>query len=269
MRRNSLRRLATTAIAIAASFSFLSPTSAAPAPQPLTVLAAASLHDALDAAIKKWNASSQVPVRVSYAGSSLLAKEIEQGAPADVFISADLKWMDVLQKDGLIDPATRRNLLGNSLVLIAGAEWSKGKVTLSKDTDLKALLGGGHLAMALVDSVPAGIYGKQALTSLGLWNSVKGQVAQAQNVRVALAYVARGEAPLGIVYSTDAAIEPKVKVVGSFPAKTHKPIVYPVAAVKGSHNPAAAKFARFLEGNTAQEVFADYGFVKPSVALGS
>jgi molybdate transport system substrate-binding protein len=268
MRRISLRRLMTAALCLAAIPAFLAPALAAPAPQ-LTVLAAASLHDALDATIKEWNKTSKVAVRVSYAGTPLLVKQIENGAPADVFISANLKWMDVVQKKGLIDNATRKNILGNSLVLIAGPEWSKGKVALSKKTDLKGLLAGGHLAMAMVDSVPAGIYGKTALTSLGLWDGVKGQIAQAENVRVALAYVARGEAPLGIVYSTDAAVEPKVKVVGTFPASSHKPIVYPVAVLKTAKGPAAAKFAKFLSGKTAQGLFAKYGFVKPSVALGS
>lgn len=267
MRRIPLRRLATALICLIAVFA--TPALAAPGPQPLTVLAAASLHDALDAAIKQWNSTSKVAVRVSYAGTPALAKQIEQDIPADVFISADLQWMDRMQKEGLIDAATRKNLLGNSLVLVAGPDWAKGKVVLNKNTDLKTLLGGGRLAMALVNSVPAGIYGKEALTALGLWDGVKGQVAEAQNVRVALAYVARGEAPLGIVYSTDAAVEPKVKIVGTFPASSHKPIIYPVAVLKSSHNPAAAKFVHFLEGAAAQQVFAHYGFVKPTVAKGS
>jgi molybdate transport system substrate-binding protein len=268
MCRISWRRLTAAALCLAAIPAFVAPASAASAP-PLTVLAAASLHDALDAAVKEWNKSSTVAVRVSYAGTPLLVKQIENGAPADVFISANLKWMDVVQHKGLIDDATRQNILGNSLVLIAGPEWSRGKVALNRHTDLKALLDGGHLAMALVYSVPAGIYGKTALTSLGLWEGVKDKVAQGQNVRVALAYVARGEAPLGIVYSTDAAVEPKVKVVGTFPASSHKPIVYPVAVLKSAKSPAAAEFAQFLAGRTAQRVFADYGFVTPAAALGS
>ena len=268
MRRFPLRRLTTAVLCLVAIPAFVVPASAASAP-PLTVLAAASLHDALDATIKEWNKSSKVAVRVSYAGTPLLVKQIENAAPADVFISANLKWMDVIPQKGLIDNATRKNILGNSLVLIAGPDWTKGKVSLTKSTDLKALLGGSRLAMALVDSVPAGIYGKTALTSLGLWDGVKGQVAQAENVRVALAYVARGEAALGIVYSTDAAVEPKVKVVGTFPAASHKPIVYPVAVLKTAKGAAAAKFAKFLAGKTAQGVFAKYGFVKPAVALGT
>jgi molybdate transport system substrate-binding protein len=270
MRRTSLRRLMTAVLCLAAFGVSAGRAPAAPAPQPLTVLAAASMHDALDAAIVQWNKTSNVAVRVSYAATSALARQIEQSAPADVFISADQQWMDKVQKEGLIDVGSRQNLVGNSLVMVAGPGWTKGKVTLNKDTDLDALVGkGGHLAMALVNSVPAGIYGKEALTSLGLWSKAEPSVVQAENVRVALAYVARGEAALGIVYSTDAVVEPKVKIVGTFPASSHKPIVYPLAVLKSSQNPAAAKFAKFLLGKAAWQVFDHYGFVKPSVALGS
>ncbi|HVV93033.1 MAG TPA: molybdate ABC transporter substrate-binding protein [Hyphomicrobiales bacterium] len=243
---------------------------AAAAPAPLTVLAAASLKDALNAAVKDWSKTSDVPVRVSYAGTPALAKQIEAGAPADVFISADLDWMDREAKKGLIVAATRQDLLGNSLVLAAGADSGIAPVTITKSTDFKALLGGGKLAMALVDSVPAGKYGKQALTALGQWDAVQPSVVQAENVRVALAYVARGEAKFGIVYSTDAAIEPKVKIVGTFPASSHPAIIYPIAVLKSStEQDAATRFVHFLEGPDAQKVFFHYGFVKPADARGS
>jgi molybdate transport system substrate-binding protein len=267
VRHISFLRLAA-AFLLLASLALALPAAAAPAP--LTVLAAASLHDALDAAVKQWNKSSDVPIRVSYAGTSALAKQIEAGAPADVFISADLDWMDREAKKNLIVADTRQDLLGNSLVLVAPADWSKGPVAISAKTDFKNLIGSGKLAMAMVDSVPAGKYGKQALTALGQWDKVQPSVVQAENVRVALAYVARGEAQFGIVYSTDAAIEPKVKVVGTFPASSHPAIIYPIAVLKTSANPkTATDFVHFLEGSDAQKVFMHYGFVKPSAARNS
>jgi molybdate transport system substrate-binding protein len=269
VRHFSVRRLAA-AISLFAATAVGAALPAAAAPAPLTVLAAASLKNALDAAVKDWNKVSPVAVRVSYAGTPALAKQIEAGAPADVFISADLDWMDREARKNLIVASTRHDLLANSLVLIAGAGSGVGKVAIGESTDFKALLGGGKLAMALVGSVPAGKYGKEALTALGQWQAVQPSVVQAENVRVALAYVARGDARFGIVYSTDAAIEPKVKIVGTFPPSSHPAIIYPIAVLESSaQKAAAAKFVQFLEGPDAQKMFAGYGFVTPAKARGS
>jgi len=216
---------------------------AAPA-RDLTVFAAASLKTALDAASARWQAETGNRVAISYAGSSQLARQIENGAPADLFLSANTQWMDVLQQGKLIDPATRRDLWGNALVLVA-ADPEAPRVTLDSHTDLVGLLKGGKLSMALVDSVPAGEYGKQALTSLGLWAGVAPSVAQSGNVRAALALVAHGDAPYGVVYATDARAEPRVHVVARFPEASHTPILYPGAVTVDAANPAEA--AGFLD----------------------
>ncbi|HXP03300.1 MAG TPA: molybdate ABC transporter substrate-binding protein [Stellaceae bacterium] len=221
--------------------------------------AAASLKNALDAIDAQYQADTGKHVTVSLAASSTLAKQIESGAPADIFISADLDWMDYLAQKNLIKPDTRKNLLGNELVLIAPKE-SAAPVTIAPGFDLAKALGGGKLAMADTSAVPAGKYGKAALLKLGVWDQVSGQIAQAENVRAALALVARGEAPLGIVYQTDAAVEPGVKIVATFPADTHPPIIYPIALLAGSTNLDAAAYLEYLEGAKARPLFERQGF---------
>jgi molybdate transport system substrate-binding protein len=225
----------------------------------ITVFAAASLKNALDDAAKLYQAKTGEKVVVSYAGSSALAKQIESGAPADIFFSADLDWMDYLQEKNLIDVASRHTLLGNTLVLIAPKD-STVSLTIDKNFPLLQALGSdGKLAMASVDSVPAGKYGKAALTSLGVWDQVAPRVAQAENVRAALAFVARKEAPLGIVYGTDAKSEPAVRVVGVFPADSHPKILYPVA-LTASAKPEARAFLEFLLSSEAAPAFEAQGF---------
>lgn len=226
----------------------------------ITVFAAASMKNAMDAVSEEWTKATGHRALVSFAGSSALARQIQQGAPADVFISANTDWMDRLQADGLIAPETRFDLLGNALVLIAhGADAPAVEITPA--FDLAALLGDAHLAMALVDAVPAGIYGKAALTRLGLWDGVADQVAQGDNVRAALAFVSTGEAPFGIVYATDAAADQRVSVIGTFPADSHPPIIYPAAGIKDSTNPLTESFLIFLRSPQAQAAFQAQGFV--------
>ncbi|WP_425292899.1 molybdate ABC transporter substrate-binding protein [Kaistia soli] len=226
----------------------------------VTVFAAASLKEALGAATATYKAKTGKPVAVSYAASSALAKQIEAGAPADIFFSADLDWMDELAKKGLIDPSTRTTLLGNTLVLVAPKD-SAATITIGKNSPLAAALGAdGKLAMGAVASVPAGKYGKASLTALGVWDAVAPHVAEADNVRGALAFVARGEAPFGIVYGTDAKAEPGVKVVGTFPEDSHPPIVYPIALVKASSNPDARAFLDWLVSPEARPAFEQAGF---------
>src|SRR6478672_12555252 len=191
----------------------------------VVVFAAASLKDALDEIARQWQRETGKKAVISYAASNTLIKQIEQGAPADMFISADLDWMDYGQQKGLIKPDTRSNLLGNRLVLIAPKD-SNISANIQPGFDLAALLKGGRLAMGNVDAVPAGKYGKASLEKLGVWDSVKDKIAQAETVRAALLFVSRGEAPLGIVYQTDAAADPTVKIVGTFPENTHPPIIY-------------------------------------------
>lgn len=227
----------------------------------VTVFAAASLKNALDAIDARWQRDSGKRAVVSYAASSTLAKQIENGAPADIFISADRQWMDYLQQRHLIQPQTRVDLLGNRLVLIAPKD-SAVQVTIAPGFPLAKLLGnGGHLAMADPASVPAGIYGKAALTKLGVWPSIKDRVAAAENVRAALELVARGEAPLGIVYQTDAAVEPAaVKIVATFPPGSVPPIIYPMALTRNAR-PDAASYADYLRGPTARSLFEAQGFI--------
>ena len=224
----------------------------------ITVFAAASLKDALDEVVKAYRATSTDRIVVSYAASSALAKQIEAGAPADVFISADLEWMDYLEKRHLIKPTTRRNLLRNRLVLIAPAG-SKVSVDIAPGFPLARLLGKGRLAMANPDAVPAGIYGKAALESLGVWKDVQSKLAAAENVRAALVLVSRGETPLGIVYRTDAVVDPRVRVVGAFPENTHPPIIYPIAETVTA-KPAATVFVSWLNKQEAREIFKKFGF---------
>jgi molybdate transport system substrate-binding protein len=225
----------------------------------VVVFAAASLKNALDDVAATWKAQSGKAAKISYAASSALAKQIESGAPADVFISADLDWMEELAKNNLIKPNTRSNLLGNRLVLVAPAS-SAGSIVLKPGVDLAPALKGGKLAMADPASAPAGKYGRAALENLGLWDSVAGSVASAQNVRAALVLVSRGEAPLGIVYQTDAAADEGVKVVAAFPEGTHPPILYPVAVAAASKNPDAAAFVTYLRSTSAKAAFEKQGF---------
>jgi len=227
--------------------------------QDVVVFAAASLTNALDEAARRFSEQGGAHAKISYAASSALAKQIESGAPADIFISADLEWMNYLDERHLIQPATRRNLLGNQLVLIAPAD-ADLKVEIKPGLDLAALLGGGHLAMADTESVPAGKYGKAALEKLGIWSSVRGAVAPAENVRAALLLVSRRETPLGIVYATDAKADPRVKIVGVFPEDTHPPIVYPAALTASSKNPSAARLLDFLGSLAAKPIFEKEGF---------
>lgn len=230
--------------------------------QEVRVSAAASMSNVIDELGKAWKESGGTIV-ASYGASSTLARQIESGAPADVFISADEQWMDYVAKKDLIDPSSRRLIAANSLVLIAPLD-SKVTIKLGPGTDLAGALGGGRLALAEPNSVPAGKYAKAALTKLGIWSSVEAKVASAENVRGALALVARGEAPLGAVYSTDAAAEPKVKIVATFPADSHPAIVYPAAVTaKGKDNAKAKAFLDFLSSDKAQAIFAKYGFAPP------
>lgn len=223
------------------------------------IFAAASLKNALDNINAAWNEEAGKEATISYASSSALAKQIEEGAPADVFISADLDWMQYLAERDLIDPDTEVRLLGNRIVLIAAAD-SDADIAIEPGFDLAGLLGDERLAMGSVDAVPAGRYGKAALESLGVWDSVADKVAQAENVRAAMALVSLGEAPLGIVYQTDAAADPEVRIVGLFPEDTHPPIIYPVALTADTANPAAAEFLAFLRSEKAAELFEEQGF---------
>jgi len=226
----------------------------------LVIFAAASLKNALDDIAAAWTKETgKAAPKISYGASSALAKQMEQGAPADLFISADTDWMDYVEKKDLIKKDTRVNLLGNKIVLIAPKD-SKVALDIKPGFDLAKALAGGKLAMANVDSVPAGKYGKAALEKLGAWNGVKDSIAQAENVRAALLLVARGEAPLGIVYSTDAAAEPNVKIIGAFPADSHPPIIYPAAETKDSKSADAKPFLDYLKSSKARPAFEKLGF---------
>lgn len=225
----------------------------------VTVFAAASLKNALDAANAAWTKESAGETTVSYAASSALAKQIEAGAPADVFISADLAWMDYVAGKKLIEEDTRSNFLGNRIVLVAPKDAAK-RVEIKEGLDLAALVGDGKLAMGAVDSVPAGKYGKAALEKLGIWASVEGKVAGVESVRAALVLVSRGEAPYGIVYATDAAADPGVAVVGTFPEGSHPPIIYPIAVLSESENAGAGAYLDYLTSDKAAPFFTEQGF---------
>lgn len=225
----------------------------------ITVFAAASLKNALDDVDAAFSRKAGIGVVAAYDASSALMKQIEGGAPADVFISADLKWMDYGAQKYLIDDATRVDLLGNELVLIAPKDSKIGKVTIAPGFDLAGMAGDGRIATGDTAAVPAGIYAETALEKLGVWASVRPKLAMTANVRGALILVARGEAPLGIVYATDAAVEPGVKVVGVFPQNSHDPIIYPVAATAHA-KPDAASYLAFLRSAAAGSIFERYGF---------
>jgi molybdate transport system substrate-binding protein len=232
----------------------------------VTVFAAASLKESLDEQVKVFNASNKViNVRVSYAASNALARQIEAGAPAHLFISADEEWMDYLAQKKLIVMATRRDLVKNDLVLIAPSTSaaSAKPLTVAQGFALAATLAGGRLALANPDAVPAGKYAKAALTKLGVWSSVEAQLARAENVRAALAFVARTEAPLGIVYRTDALAEPRVTIVGTFPADSHPAIVYPAAIVTGQETAAARALLDALVSAEAKKIWRRFGFAVP------
>ena len=228
--------------------------------QPILVFAAASLKNALDEVAAEWTKANKTEVKISYAASSALAKQLENGAPADIFVSADLKWMDYVADKKLVKANTRQNLLGNTLVLIARKDGKFNEIKIAPNFDLAGMLGKDRLAVGQVDSVPAGVYAKAALEKLGIYKSVESKLAQAENVRVALAYVSRGETPLGIVYATDAASEPQVTVIGTFPESSHPAIVYPVAQIETSKNPKAAEFLKSLGSPPAQAIFKKHGF---------
>ena len=253
-------------LAILGLFTAIAGAQPAVAQESITVFAAASLKNALDDTDAAFTKATGVRVVASYAASSALAKQIESGAPADVFISADLKWMDYVADKKLIKPDTRVNLLGNRLVLIAPADSKLGSVKIEKGFDIAKLAGDGRIAVADVKAVPAGLYAKAALESLGAWAAAEPKLAQAENVRATLAFVARGETPIGIVYETDAKIEPKVKIVAMFPDGSYPPVTYPVAATAATTNGAVARYLNFLRGGVAKALFEKYGFsflIKP------
>jgi len=229
-------------------------------PAKVTVFAAASLRNALDNAAALWKRKTGGAAAIAYAASFPLARQIAAGAPADIYIGADVESMDYLAAKKLIVAKTRKNLLGNDLVLIAPKSARENSVALTPAA-IAATLAGGRMAMGDPVSVPAGIYGKAALKKLGLWKGAKNHLALADNVRSALLYVSRAETPLGIVYGTDAHAAPEVKIVARFPADSHPPIVYPIAMIAGSKNPAAKKFLAFLEGPEAARAFVAQGFV--------
>jgi molybdate transport system substrate-binding protein len=223
------------------------------------VFAAASLREALDAQARSFEAASGHRVAISYAASNALARQIEAGAPAELFISADLDWVDYVEQRSLVVPGSRANLLRNELVLIAPAKSAKA-LKIGPGFALAAAIGDGKLAMANPDAVPAGKYGKASLTALGVWDSVEPKVARAENVRAALALVARGEAPFGIVYRTDALAEKDVRIVDTFPAATHPAIVYPLVVLKAAKGQPARDFARFLAAPEARATWERFGF---------
>jgi molybdate transport system substrate-binding protein len=230
------------------------------AQEQITVFAAASLKNALDDANAAFTTATGTKVTASYAASSVLARQIEQSAPADIFISADLKWMDYLAERKLVRSDTRVNLLGNKLVLIAPVDSKISSVTIDQGFDIAKLAGDGRIAVADVKAVPAGLYAKAALENLGAWPAAEPKLAQAENVRATLAFVARGEAPIGIVYETDAKIESKVKTVGVFPESSYPPIIYPIASTANTTNPGAARYLDFLRSAAVKAIFEKYGF---------
>ena len=247
--------------ALAASFAM--PVSRGVAAEPITVFAAASLTDVLQQVGTVYKATTGQEIRFSFASSSTLARQIEAGGPADIFASANEKWMDYLEKAGLILKDTRVSPVSNQLVLIAPKDSPLGPVVVGREMDLLSMLDpDGRIAVGNTASVPAGIYAKEALTNLGLWAKAESRLAPSENVRVALAHVERGEADLGIVYATDAKIDPGVKTLGTFPPGSHKPITYPFAILKDPASPAAKAFFAYLTGPEAMPIFEKYGFAR-------
>jgi molybdate transport system substrate-binding protein len=253
-RRSFTIRLALLAVAL-----WLAPQIAFAQDKSLTVFAAASMKNALDDVNAAFTKANGIKVVSSYAASSALAKQIEGGAPADVFVSADLKWMDYVQDKKAIKPDTRVNLLGNKLVLIAPKDSRIGNVTIGQGFDLAKLAGDGRIATGDVKAVPVGLYAKAALEKLGAWAAAEPKFAMADNVRAALLLVERGEAALGIVYETDAKVEPGVKIIGAFPEGSHPPVTYPVAAT-ATAKPDVAGYLAFLRSPAAKQIFEKYGF---------
>src|SRR6202030_769413 len=257
-------RLIAAAALVAVAFP---PTQASAQDASLTVFAAASMKNALDDTDVAFTQATGVKVVASYAASSVLVKQIRQVAPADVFISADLKWMDYAADHKLIKPDTRVNLLGNVLVLIAAKNSNLDNVDLGKGFDIAELAGDGRIAVADVKTVPAGLYAKAALESLGAWAAAEPKLVMTENVRAALAFVARRKTSVGIVYRTDAKIESFVKIIGIFPEDSHEPITYPVAATAESTNPVVTRYLNFLRSSSAKAIFERYGFsylIKPT-----
>lgn len=244
-----------------ATLFFAAATGAEATPRPVTVFAAASLTDALERLGDEFGRSTGIPVRFSFAASSVLARQIEAGAGADIFFSADQEWMDYLQQRGRIKEATRRNLLGNRLALIAPAD-STLQLKITPGFALARALGGRRLATGDPDSVPVGRYAKNALTSLGVWQDVADRLVRAEDVRHALMFVSRGEVPLGIVYESDARIDRNVRVIDIFPAASHPPITYPVALTR-SASAEASRFFDFVRGPAGRAAFEDLGFTVP------
>lgn len=247
------------ALVLAVFSALLIPAMAQP-PKPPLILAAASLQESLMQAADRWSAKGHARPILSFAASSALARQIAAGAPADIFLSADEAWMNDVAAKGLLRPATRVNFLTNRLVLIAPAANPPVRLQIGRGIPLARALGSGRLAMADPDAVPAGKYGKAALTSLGVWPAVQDHIARAENVRAALSLVARGEAPFGIVYATDVLAEKGVRVVGVFPASSHPAIIYPMALLTTSTSPDAEAFRRFLISREGKAIFARYGF---------
>ena len=244
-----------------AALAFFLPAASGAQEHAVTVFAAASLKDALDAAVQSYSAEGHGKVVVSYAASAALAKQIENGAPADLFISANEEWMDYLATRNLIDASTRADFVSNSLVLIAPKD-APLSLKIAPGFPLAAALKDGRLAMGDPANVPAGTYGKAALEHLGVWDSVANKTAYGADVRAVLAFVERGEAPAGIVYATDAAASGKVMVVGTFPEDSHPPVAYPIAVAKNASKDARG-FYQFLRGPSAQAIFKKFGFRMP------
>jgi molybdate transport system substrate-binding protein len=259
LKRTVLAALAA-AIVISAAPTMVAAQTAAAQDKSITVFAAASMKNALDDVDAAFTKKSGIKVVASYDASSALMKQIEAGAPADAFVSADLKWMDYGSQKKLIKDDTRVNLLGNQLVLIAPKDSKIDNVAIKPGFDLAKLAGDGRIATGDVKAVPVGLYAQAALQKLGIWDSVEPKMAMTQNVRAALTLVARGEAPLGIVYSTDAKVEPGVKVVATFPEDSHDPIIYPVAATV-SAKPDVTPYLAFLRSAAAKAIFDNYGFI--------
>jgi molybdate transport system substrate-binding protein len=248
--------------AIFVALAILWGSSASPAPaqdKSITVFAAASMKNALDDIDSAFTAKTGIKVIASYAASSVLAKQIEQGAPADIFMSADTDWMDYVANRKAVNDTTRINLLGNSIVLIAPKDSGLNQVAIGPGFDLAKLAGSGRIATGDVSAVPVGKYARAALEKLGAWQAAEPKFAMAESVRAALTLVARGEAALGIVYATDARIEPGVKIIGTFPGDSHPPIIYPVAATTTA-KPEASSYLSFLRSSAAKAIFESYGF---------
>jgi molybdate transport system substrate-binding protein len=256
-RRGFAVRIAAALAGLAAAMSLAVP--GATAQEKVTVFAAASLKNALDDVNAAWKADTGKQAQISYESSGTLAKQIESGAPADIFVSADLKWMSYVSDKNLTKKDSEVKLLGNQIVLVAPKD-STLTATIGPDFDLAGLLGDGRLAIGDVKSVPAGTYAKAALEKLGVWASVESKVAQAANVRAALKLVATGEAALGIVYATDAVAEPNVKVIGTFPEDSHPAIVYPAAILADSKNADAEAFFKYMQSPKAKQLFEKQGF---------